>query len=299
MSVSFSFGDGTSGQKPQVSLNMEQAMTLIVERAKQLVNRVIENRGHDSPPFLPEEFVRLQGIKKIEKADLGETSAVLLRFHDGYMIRVNQKQSSVRQNFSCAHEIGHILFNELTLEPYIQSIEYRTFNPKIRIYESSTWREREARAAARERFCDVAAAELLMPESVFSKYLLDSGVSISSIEQLAKIFRVSIPSTAIRIAEICPEPCLALLWQSRPKNEPKGLRLAWSIGPGRKPRGKVTYVPAHTFVNHTSNLYKAYQGDSPIKSWKKISGDRRLTMESKGFGHGERRYVISLAFLNR
>ncbi len=281
-----------------MSLNFEEATSLIIERAKQLVNRLIEDRGHDKPPFLSAEFARLQGIKKIVKADLGETSAVLLRFHDGYVIKVNQNHNLARQNFSCAHEIGHTLVSEPKLERYIQSIEYRTFNPQG---------EQKARATARERLCDDAAAELLMPEFVFSKYLSDFGVSISSIERLANIFRVSIQSAAIRIAEVGAEPCIALMWLLRRGIKSEGLRLVWRAGPGRKSRGKVNYMPVHTLVRRTSTLippplYRAYEHDSPVKSSKDFKIDntvKRLPMESKGFGYDEKRYIISLAFPDR
>ena len=276
-----------------MSLNFEEATSLIIERARQLVNRLVEDRGHDKPPFLPEEFIRFQGIERIEKADLANTSAVLLRFQDGYVIKVNQKHSLARQNFSCTHEIGHLLLGELKLERYIQSIEYRTFDPQG---------ERESRAAARERLCDAAATELLMPELIFGKHLSGFGVSVESIERLANIFRASRPSVAIRIAEVSVEPCLALLWQPRPKNRPKGFRLTWCLGPGRNSRGKDYYMPQHTYVRPPSTLHKAYQGDSPARSYKLFKVDnavKRLPVESKGFGRGETRYVVSLAFLNR
>ena len=73
-----------------MSLNFEETTSLIIERARQLVNRLVDDRGHDKPPFLPEEFIRFQGIERIEKADLGNTSAVLLRFQDGYVIKVTK-----------------------------------------------------------------------------------------------------------------------------------------------------------------------------------------------------------------
>lgn len=293
MDMNYLNSDDSINQPGLVSLNSEQATSLIVERARELVNRLVEDRGHARPPFLSEEFARLQGIKKIEKANLGETSAILLKLHDGYVIKVNQSHNLARQNFSCAHEIGHILFSELKLERYISNIEYRTFAPQ---------RSVELRARARERLCDAVATELLMPESVFRKYLSDFSVSISSIERLANIFRVSIQSAAIRIAEVSLEPCMALLWQPWPRSKPEGLRLAWSIGPGRHSRGKANYILVHTLAESDSKLYKAYQDDSPTKSRKDFkvdSGVKRLPMEAKGFGHGETRYVISLAFPDR
>ena len=269
-----------------MSLNLEQATSLIIERARQLVNQLVRDRGHDKPPFLPEEFAHLQGIKKIVKEDLGETSAVLLRFHDGYVIEVNQNHSLARQNFSCAHEIGHNLLRELKIELNTEDVEFRTFNPQGHA---------EARAKARERLCDAAATELLMPETVFKKYLSGFGVSVHSIGRLASIFRVSIRTAAIRIAEVSPEPCLALLWKPWPRNRPKRLRLDWCIGSRRNTK------PVHTLVRHNSTLYKAYQNDTSVKSWKVFKVDnavKRLPMQSKGFGRNETRYVISLAFLN-
>ncbi|MBA7705060.1 hypothetical protein ES703_113884 [subsurface metagenome] len=293
MGTNYLNGDDSINQSGLVSLNSEQATSLIIERAKQLVNQLIEDRGHDKPPFLSAEFARLQGIESIVKADLGKTSALLLRFHDGDIIKVNQSHNLARQNFSCAHEIGHVLVSELKLERYIQSIEYRTFNPQG---------EREARAAERERLCDAAATELLMPELVFRRYLSDFSVSINSIERLANIFRVSIRAAAWRITEVSVEPCIALLWRLWGRSKPKGLRFMWCVGPGRKLRGKANYIPVHTLVRCPSTLHKAYEYDSSVKSYKLFKIDnavKRLPMESKGFGRGDARRVISLAFLGR
>lgn len=296
MSVYALSNGGLTRHESQPSLNPEQATSLIIERARQLVHQLVEHKGNDEPPFLPEKLAYLQGIKQIVKAELGEkTGAILLKLHDGYVIKVNQNHHPVRQNFSCAHEIGHILFNELKLEQYIRNIEYRTFNPEG---------ERNARSRTRERLCDAAATELLMPEFVFRKYLTDFGVSVHSIERLASIFKVSIHAAAIRIAEISIEPCIALLWQPLIRDKPKTLRLSWCVGPGRKFWGKANYMPIHPIANDKSTLYKAYQYqyDTPVKSSKDFKCDnvvKRLPIESKGFGRNETRYVISLAFLDR
>ncbi len=297
MDMNYLNSDDSINELALVSLNSEQATSLIIERAKQLVNRLLEDRGHDKPPFLSEEFARLQGIERIVRVDLGETSALLLRFHDGYVIKVNQKHNEARQNFSCAHEIGHILFSELKLERYISNIEYRTFDPQ---------RSVKLRTRARERLCDAAATELLMPELVFGKYLSGFGVSIESVERLANIFRVSIQATARRIAEVSEEPCIALRWLLRPGTKSKALQLAWRVGPGRESRGKANYMPVHTHVRPPSKLHKAYQDDNPVKCYKLFKVDNaskrlpiKIKMESKGFSYGEKRYVISLAFLNR
>ena len=272
-------------------ISLEQATTLVIEQAKKLVDLLINTRGHDNPPFLCEEFARLKGIKEIVKSDLGELSAVLLGFSDGPLIKINEKHSVVRQNFSCAHELGHLLINELGLESRLENVQFRTFNshrPKI------------PRANARERLCDIAATELLMPESVFKHYLSEYGTSIHSIEKLAKVFQVSIQTTAIRAAEVSPEPCITLLWKHQPQKRAKGLRLAGFIGPGRNTSTKNQYMLVHKTAPNTSTLYEAYRGNNLVKSDKlfKVGPTAaRLLMESKGFGYGEKRYVVSLALL--
>ena len=274
-------------------VTFEDAMNLAIGRAKQLVSCLIEKRGHDKPPFLPQDFARLTGIKQIIKADLGKTSAVLLKFHDGHVIKVNQNHNLTRQNFSCAHEIGHNLLRELKIGLNTENIEYRTFDPQA---------PERIVAKARERLCDIVATELLMPELVFRKYLSGFGISVYSIERLANIFRVSIRAAAWRIAEVSTEPCIALLWQPWIRTKSKGLRVAQRMGPGRESRGRANYIPLHTYVRPPSTLHKAYHGDSPVKSFKLFKVDnavKRLPMESKGFGRGETRYVISLAFFDR
>ena len=274
-------------------VTFEDAMNLAIGRAKELVSCLIKERGHAKPPFRPEEFANLRGIKKILKADLGNVSAVLLRFASGGVIKVNQRDNQMRQNFSCMHEIAHDILHELKLQLDTNYIQYRTANPQAPAKEVSK---------ARERICEAVAAELIMPEGIFGKYLSGFGISVHSIERLANIFQVSIRAATWRIAEVSEEPCIALLWKPWLRNRSKGLRLALCVGPGRKSSGKSYYTPLHTYVRPPSTLHKAYENDRLVKSFKHFKLDtavRRCPMESKGFGRGETRYVVSLAFPSR
>jgi Zn-dependent peptidase ImmA (M78 family) len=280
----------SSIQQPgMMPLDLKEATSLIIEKAKQLVNQLVDYRGHDRPPFLPKEYSRFVNIRKIQKTNLGDTSGLLLKFHDGYVIKVNQVHYQVRQHFSCAHEIGHILFSDLKLENYIRTIEYRKFNPS---------KTMEIRARARETLCDAAAAELLMPESVFRKYLSTFGLSVSSIEHLAHTFQASIQATTRRICEVSIEPCVAILWHPWPKSKPKSLRPVI----GKHSSVKANYLPLYKPVNVSSALYKAYQNDTFVKTWKLFRDGntvKRIPVEAKGFGRGETRFVISFAFPDR
>lgn len=269
--------------------SLEQVENKIIERSRLLVTRVINKRGHDKPPFLSEEFSHLVDVKKILKEDLGELGGILLRYSDGYVIKVNKNHPMTRQNFSFFHEVGHILLDDL--ESCIAKIDFRsgTFNPQMV--------DRE-RSKSIEHLCDVAASELLMPENVFKTYLSDSDISINSLEMLARIFNTSIQTTAIRIAETSLKPCISMLWKQQPGNS-NILRSAWQIGPGRKQSSKNRYYLMQSFVGNSSALYKSYQSNEITKcykTFKTFSGNQRFSMESKGYGHGKLRHVISLVF---
>ena len=260
-----------SSLKPK---SLEEATDVIIARARELVRRFIEERGSEKPPFLAEELARLQGIK-IVKTDLGELDAVLLRQADGYIIKVNANHPPVRQNFSCAHEIGHTFLHELDRPLSLDDDEFR-------------WTNSNNVRKAKERLCFMAAAELLMPEWVFEKYLAGFGVSVYSIERLANTFRVSIPAAAIRIAELSIEPCIAILWKRCQKTKSKGFI--------SKHMGKPIYI------RDRSALLKAYESDGSVRSLRsfEIGGiNKRCSMESKGFGRDKWRYVISLVFPER
>ncbi|MCK4242847.1 MAG: ImmA/IrrE family metallo-endopeptidase, partial [Dehalococcoidia bacterium] len=162
----------------------QDATCAMIERARMLVNQFIRERGHAEPPFLAEELAKLRGIKEIIKTDLGEIDALLLRRADGYVIKLNANRPATRQNFSCAHEIGHTFLHELNRPLSLDDDEFRGAN-------SNTV------GRAKERLCQAAAAELLMPEPVFKRYLAGFGVCANSVERLAYTFRVSIPAAAI------------------------------------------------------------------------------------------------------
>ncbi len=274
----------------QGSYDPVQTNRKVIDYARSLVNKYIDFRGHDSPPFLTTEFLELLGVKKIVKANLGKTSAVLLRFPDGYIIKVNSNNHPYRQNFSCAHEIGHILLDKLGIERYTNHIQYRTFNPQ---------KSSNLRAKAKERLCNVVAAELIMPSDIFKKHLLNIGISVNAIERLSRQFMVSSPAVAIRIAEVSPKPCIVLNWAPRRNNKSRSLKLIQQINSDSLQRDRINYFPVHASVSYPSTLHTAYLTDKITKSRKLFKNGnikKSFLLESKGFGSGETRYVISIAF---
>jgi Zn-dependent peptidase ImmA (M78 family) len=297
MKFDYTLNQGVSQPTPP-PLNSREAADLIIERAQQLVNQLITKRGNDKPPFLSEEYSHLLGVMSVEKAKLGKIGGVLLRLRSGTKIKINQSDSLVRQNFSCSHEIGHLLFSELKLENYIKTIEYRTYNPQA---------QKRTQDKAIEKLCDIAATELLMPASIFKKYINDLGTSIHTIERLAELFRVSIQSAAIRSSELSPQPCIAAKWELQ-STQSKSLKLSW---PKNKIVDEVNFSPLHKIIEPPSTMHKAYYYESTLQtgikdsifkdsiSFKVAGKTKRFPAEIKGFGSGENRYVLSLAFLDR
>lgn len=276
----------------QMSFNLGQARHEVVDYARSLVDKYISYRGHDNPPFLTTEFLGLLGVKEILKENIGRTSAVLLKFPDGYIIKVNGNHHPYRQNFSCAHEIGHIVLEKLNIERYTNYIEYRTFNPQ---------KSGNLRAKAKERLCDAVAAELIMPSDIFQRHLINNGISVDSIERLSRQFMVSSPSVAIKIAEVSPQPCAILNWTTTRNKKARALILTWQVNSDSLQKDMGQYIPIHTSVSYPSTLHTAYNTGRTTKSRKLFkSGDikKSFLLESKGFGSGEVRHVISIAFPN-
>jgi Zn-dependent peptidase ImmA (M78 family) len=268
--------------------DIETAKSLIRQRAEQLTSNLIAKRGDSNPPFLSSEYASLLGIKSIDKRNLGEAGGVLIRFQNNPQIILNSNEPIVRQNFSCAHEIGHLLFSELKLDAYIKSIEYRTFDPQAL---------RRKRSRAVETLCDEAATELLMPKQIFNKYLTELGITINSIEKLADFFKVSIQSAAIRASVLSQDSYIVMKWV-RHKFTPNTILLSW---PKNKLINKVIYSPINKSLTPPSSIHEALKSNQIFKG--KIEFNvgkkpKRFSAEIKGYGLGEKRYILSLVSLN-
>jgi hypothetical protein len=119
-------------------------------------------------------------------------------------ICVNGNDREERQRFTICHEIAHIVLglpSEHKAQPW--------------------W---SAKRPLAERFCDIFAAELLLPEKLFQPVAEDAAVSLTSIETLANDFCASFTATGSRYAATVTTPCAFVLsedgqvrYQSRSK----------------------------------------------------------------------------------
>ncbi|PYT57172.1 MAG: hypothetical protein DMG35_20755 [Acidobacteria bacterium] len=160
--------------------------------------RLIEKAGIERPPFSPYVLGLRLGINRVVFSPIG-FDACLLPTTSGYEVQICSEHSRIRQNFSMAHEIGHVFFFEATGKSAIAKREKR-------IGMNGPDREEEF-------LCDYAASELIMPSFRFFRDVRYFGPSLGSIFELAKRYRASLRATTIKFAEMGLWKCAFVFWR--------------------------------------------------------------------------------------
>lgn len=153
--------------------------------------RLLVRSGQIKPPFDPKKAIP-PSVKRIEMAKLSR-DGMLIPVEGGFILKLNSQRHLVRQNFACAHEIGHTFFYDLS--------GARPWRP----YESmsSYWAE--------EDLCYQFAEELLMPSLEITRIAGELPPSVVSFQQLLKIFQVSTEALARRIARLNLWHCILIV----------------------------------------------------------------------------------------
>jgi len=241
-----------------------------------------------SPPFFPECIAPLQGAKRVVREDLGSVDGLLVPLDNGFEIKVNATQPPERQNFSCAHEIGHTFFFEERGISLIRRIKIER-GEKI----GNNWLE---------NLCDISAAELLMPSLIFSKYAAKYKFNISALTPLSNVFNTSIDATAIRLCDFIAKPCLVAHSVIDNSQELGNLRfrttwLTWSRMRMPSKASRLLFKPK--LLGEKPSILKAFMSDNVTYSreWMGIVNFRGYChIWSQGFTSGSNRFVISLIF---
>lgn len=142
--------------------------------------------------FLGNVPVDLEGMAKALGADVlydplmsKNISGHIKRYGTGYEIAVNAQDSHVRQRFTLAHEIAHLLLHRDKLDGGLLEDD--------RMYRSSL-------STPEERAANIWAARLLMPEGLVKSEVRAIGTPDST--RLAVIFGVSRQAMEIRLREL-------------------------------------------------------------------------------------------------
>ena len=225
--------------------------------------------------------------------------AMLVPLPAGYSVVIDQNAPDSRQRYSLAHELAHIML--LELDPASEDL------PKAPRFRSAAAEDKAWQTE--ERLCDEIAAELLMPERLFSSELARLGNSLKHLPQLASLFRTSLTATAIRYWELLPEPCQLLRW--RPvETRGQQLKPAWQMR-NKAPGLSIYPITASSIArrNEFSAVRENWQDLRTLFSYecllaKHKAGDEPYILplafeaEHIGFGSPVNRTIISAVYLD-
>lgn len=125
---------------------------------------------------------------KKEDLDEGESGYTLTKRDGTSTIVVNERERLERQRFSVCHEVGHIVLELSSNHREIPSWSY-------------------AKRDENEIWCDMFAAELLMPYDKFKTDVDKEDPSFELIERLRLKYATSFSATASRMAAVSDYPC--------------------------------------------------------------------------------------------
>jgi len=167
-----------------------------VERSASLL--IAKNRVQ-SPPVRVEEIARSLSLDLVAY-DLGDGVSGALIIENGKgVIGVNPRDPKTRQRFTIAHEIGHFqLHNKTKGEKLFVDKDFI-----VKYRNSNNYNSEELK---HEQEANAFAAELLMPrEFICAELAKKSFAALSEpelIEELAKLFEVSVPAMTFRLSNM-------------------------------------------------------------------------------------------------
>ena len=161
----------------------------VVMRARKLVRTV----NSTSIPASVEAYAEQVGAVVRVQMDLDENEpGWSFEIKGKKYICVNGNDSRERQRFTVCHELAHIV---LGLPSDHQEIPSSSFVKK----------------SQDEIFCDVFAAELLLPHRLFQPLAEKGIIGFASIDSLASDFAASVMATGSRFATVLKAPCAFVL----------------------------------------------------------------------------------------
>ena len=157
--------------------------TLDFKKAQSKALEILDTFGYISPPVDPVKIARDLGIRVYFADFKGEDDKISGLFYaEKNEIYVNKNEFPQRQTFTIAHELGHKFLHEEWLKSSSYQVLMRDPTPA-------------ALKDPKEKEADAFAAHLLVP-----RFMLDKYYKLASIEELAKLFAVSIPVIRARMS---------------------------------------------------------------------------------------------------
>jgi Zn-dependent peptidase ImmA (M78 family) len=166
-------------------------------------------------------------ILRFEPLNEGECGFTVTKPGGRHVITVNELEREERQRFTVCHEIGHIVLKLPSRHEELPSWSF-------------------AKRDLNEIWCDVFAAELLMPYRQFRARMPPGEPDVTVIARLAGEFKTSYPAAASRYATLADLPCAFVTMQAgvvRYAARSTALRQArgWITPRTPIPRGSIAY----------------------------------------------------------
>ena len=165
------------------------------KRIERLTTKILEELKIEKLPIPIHKIAEFRGLI-IKPYDLGEDVSGVLVIEGGKgIIGFNPNESTVRQRFTIAHELGHYELHKDGNELFVD----KDFKVLFRNHNSSKGE------IIKEQEANAFAAALLMPEHFvrkeIEKYSFDL-TNENSMKKLAKTFNVSVPAMTYRISNL-------------------------------------------------------------------------------------------------
>jgi hypothetical protein len=183
-------------------------------RARELVGRVNPTK---IPVPLESYLVEVGCVLRVDSDLSADEPGFSVTIGGKEHIVVNGRDSAERQRFTTCHELGHVVLKLPSQHA-----------------ESPLWSY--SKRPPNEIYCDVFAAELLLPHRLFKSMADDALIGFAALDDLAESFSASVMATGSRFAAAVDVPCAFVISQERVvryASRSKSLRdaAAW-IAPG-------------------------------------------------------------------
>lgn len=178
------------------------------ERIENRVEKILKDLGLDSPPIPVDRVARALGATVRKEPYNGDLSGALYRRDGLCVIGINKKENGLRQRFTIAHEVGHLVLHDGSVyidrqysgelsKPSETQTAKRYFRDKVSS-QASDPEEIEA-----NRF----AAALLMPQSLLFADIEKRNItvpirSLGDIRPLAGRYQVSLEAMVFRLINL-------------------------------------------------------------------------------------------------
>ena len=169
---------------------------------------VAESKGKEYSPSPRDKtkvrsFAASLGVDRVELRNM-EEDALLIKRPDGHItVFLNSRQPRLRHRFSIAHELSHLLLEDVLGKETIH--RRRRFAP-----------HQDPEGQRIEALCNMMASSLLMPKERVTEIASICGWAADSIQVIAKSFDVSFEAAARRYVKVNPYPsAMFILGRSR------------------------------------------------------------------------------------